>query len=419
VLVTDAIGLVHAFWYLRDGQQEGAGSIYHTVWNGQNWTEPTDVVVIDNGVQGLSPAAGRDHFLHLYWSGERYSEALSSDATSARAWSAPAAVTQGTQHAGIAVDLQGHTHLAYGNLQAAGIYYVALAKDTQPRPQPTLITNVLNAEAAVDWVRIAVGANGTIHVVWTEFQLPNGTPPLGVYYTQSTDAGHSWSDPVKMDGFGYDQINVVTGPNNQVHVVWNGAAMLNGGRFHRWSADGGLTWTARDVIYEHGGGTDGYPQLNFDSAGTLHMVTNSGTSCARHYTWFDGHWSELDCASPERFKVDTTAAAISTGNVLHVLFRELPAHELWYTSRALSAPYVAPLPPPTPVPHPTASPTATRVIADPTALPASLVAALRTPVEPISGPGGPIDAGVLLCAVLLLAFVAFTLLRRRLLSGRP
>ena len=59
----------------------------------------------------------------------------------------------------------------------------------------------------------------------------------------------------------------------RVHVAWNGVVGV-GGRYHQWSDDGGLAWSAvADVVAAGQGGTEGPPQLAIDSADTLHLLS--------------------------------------------------------------------------------------------------------------------------------------------------
>jgi hypothetical protein len=237
----------------------------------------------------------------------------------------------------------------------------------------SIISFTNTPDTSADYTHAAITSDGTIHVVWTEYQLPVGWPPLGLYYSHSNDGGQTWSRPIKMADDYYNQITVATFGDRIVHLAWNGAAGV-GGRYHRWSQDGGKSWSStQSVVPEGFGGSEGPPQLAIDALGTLHLITTFDQRV--WYSYFQPtsgqRWSELTYVPtgdesgipPIDQPIDPTtqrliehpAMAINGGNKLHLVFWDEQSNQqfiqYWYSTKQTSAgpldfkPFVSPTPP--------------------------------------------------------------------------
>jgi hypothetical protein len=158
---------------------------------------------------------------------------------------------------------------------------------------------------------------------------------------------------MQIAGYGYDQIAIAV-DGEIVHTVYNGMVGV-GGRYHRWSQDGGKTWSPITKINgNNDGGTEGLPQLAFDSIGSLHLVTTFN-NCVQYAFWQNNTWSKFKCISGERAKItkdiEQPAMTISEGNKLHVVFWD-ERKTLWYTTKEVSAPAIVATPFVTQLPHP-------------------------------------------------------------------
>jgi hypothetical protein len=417
VVTADPSGLVHIAWRYTEqpesetGQGRNMELLYYTQWKAGAWTTPVDIVAAA-AARAPSLTVDAQGFLHLLWHGDggllKYSSARAGEAVSANAWTRPLDVEVTNIHGQILADGSGKIYMVYPGLGNSGPYLQYSTDNGQNWSFPVLISRASRADASVDYVRVAVSETGVIHVVWTEFQLPGGWPPLGVFYARSTDGGSSWSLPVEIAGDGYDQINVTTVGENEIHVAWNGMVGV-GGRYHRWSTNGGITWSNVDTITQEGG-TEGAPQLVVDSAGTVHLLTTYN-ACAWYSSWNENRWNDLECiASPEARAsnyIEQPALAVSEGNRLHAVFWD-NRQRLWYTTKQTNAPFVAPAPFPTEATMITATPTsAMSEVQQATPIPADspILTSERESVEN-TNPGRSIALGIIPAVVILVGFLA-------------
>jgi len=100
--------------------------------------------------------------------------------------------------------------------------------------------------------------NDNIYLTWTQFDAYGSSNPLDssiILFSKSTDAGSTWSEPLRINqvaGDCIDSDNTVegavpaVGPNGEIYVAWAGPEGLV---FDR-SLDQGETWLAEDIIID-------------------------------------------------------------------------------------------------------------------------------------------------------------------------
>jgi hypothetical protein len=368
-LAADQSGLVHLFW-----NPLGTSEIFYSFLDEQTWSYPMDVIS-SPGARAPSAVVDAQGYIHLIWNASlqvHYSQAKVESASMASAWTEPVALAGSLTHAQIVIDPQGTLLIAYPGLDSAGPA-ILISEDGGVRwSDPISISPTSRSDAAAEYVRAAISNDGTIHVVWTEYQLPNGFPPFGVYYAQSNDGGRRWSNPVQLAGEQYVHANIATYGEQVVHVAWDGMAGT-GGRYHRYSSDGGGSWSEPYTVTPAGeGGSEGPPQLAIDSNGTLHLATTFGQrvwySLFQNRSWSNPTYipsgdetgiplvgQSID-PNTTRF-IERVVMAVNQGNRLHLVFWDSrPARQAldyWYTTRETSAAATALLPYPTSPPAPT------------------------------------------------------------------
>ncbi len=370
-VISDSYGNVHIFVNLRGGSPDGFDKIYYMRLDAAGWSIPVDIVV-GVVVSDINVVIGRDDFIYLTWRGFgdviSYSRVPIQEAESVKNWSTPVQITSAAGfYSDIASSPDGDIYLAYPGGGGSGVFLQVFELNKLAWSLPKAVAQTSQINTGSDYVEVAVSESGVLHVVWTEFYRPDNWPPRGIFYARSMDGGNTWSVPMLLAGDGYDQASIAMLDEN-VHVAWNGMVTV-GGRYHRWSSDGGQTWSETiDVVPAGTGGTEGAPQIVGDQSGVLHMLTTYTKGCP-WYTYFaKQRWAIPVCIKAlDSDYVEETGLAISEGNRLHAVFWE-DRKRLWYSTKTTDAFWIPPdvmddgLTQSTPNPIPNAFPIATPTV---------------------------------------------------------
>jgi hypothetical protein len=397
---------VHAFWAEVTGDVSHRGqskTIYYARNSGGTWDTPVDVLAAGDVGQviPLSAAVDGSGRLHLIWSGSSggqtglyHSWAWAALPITGRSWTTRQLDVGWTSfgYADLVLDASGDLHLAYV-FGVEAIYYLTSSDSGESWSSPSVVVSAAPG-APVSEPMLRVDRWGTRHIVWTEHD--DGGYNVAVRYGRSED-GRLWDNRLVADG-GCGWIGVGIQGEENVHLVWSRGIGSVDGRYHQWSADGGLTWSSPQVIWPNVSGYTGFPRMITDSDGTLHLIFSaaahwltgrSGVACILHSQWdaLTESWSELEIAAgvTEPGGHEHPRIAITEGNVLHVVWvgwREPPC--IFYATGLLPSAAV----PLTPLSMPTLTP------APPTPTPQA--ASSREPVGPSATPppfgSEPMDA---------------------------
>lgn len=393
-LVADPTGGVHLFYAYEN-------AIYHAVWQGDTWSTARDVLALPgagdiNYFQVLLDADGDFHLSWCEVAGVQqlyYSRAHLDASMSAQGWQNPIALPvycSGYVH-GLSLGAEGVIHLAAadGEYPVINVYYVRSSDDGESWSEPIPLSNAPSGFIAIEPYVLDDGH--VLHMVWTEHNLTDLTDRT-ILYARSTDNGAGWSAPQEM-ARGRVSYPVLVQQGNQLHLVSDNSDPV--GRVHRYSTDGGQSWTPFTPFAPITGLT-GPPQVIIDSDGTLHLIT-----AGNGYDVFGGQfylrWNGVSWSEPERFDQghpgELASATIRLGNQLHAAWvgpgKTTETYAIWYARRELpSAPLparplptmpVTPTPAPSPIPTPGTTPT--RI---PTRVPATGTPLLEPPVVQVS-----------------------------------
>lgn len=395
-VIADPSGVVHVFWaYGAPGNEEAGASqaIYYARNDGDGWSEPVDILISPGGRVARMHAvlADMQGHLHIVWSGGDsifYSRAYAPVAGNSRSWTPPTALASGAVDLmpAIALSPAGDLYVLWSQ-GGSGLMFVRSEDGGENWSEPKNIFVASGSKESAAQGRIAVDALGRLHVVFTygvedadpSSPNPHVRNPLYIYYFKSDDQGETWSDPLQVvpePDFG--EINVATFGDDVVHLVWNGRAGRRG-RYHRWSQDGGETWSGVIEVVAPSpqnpvgdGGLSGFPALVTDATGALHMISATGGG-DYYFRWKDGVWSSpilisagLDGRGATGSKggsLEQPSIALSEGNHLDVVFHD-GFERIWYTGSPIDAPHqdaimftsaVATPPPPMALTPPTTS----------------------------------------------------------------
>jgi len=360
IVISDPSGDLHVFW--SEPSPDDPDVIMYTRWDGNYWSSPVDIIS-KNTTRKPSAAVDNSGTIHLIWTDNHlnYSQANVYEAASARSWSEPQILADSNITAHIISDHDGRLHIGYPGTNNQGIFYMSSNDGGATWSSPINIAYTSRDDASADFVRLALDDSGRIHAVWSEFKLPDGWPPLGVFYANSSDGGQTWYPSMKIAGADYDQININTLGENEIYLAWNGMVGV-GGRYYKFSKNGGRDWSGMTEIIPRGiGGTSGFPQLSLDSSGELHFLTDYA-SCAQYSSNSDNHWSEPECISGDEAMasgwIEEPVLKVTMGNQVHAVFWD-DRKRLWHTWKHVNAPALLTEVIPTPITQETSIPEGT------------------------------------------------------------
>jgi len=268
VVAADKWGRVHVVWGgvrpggppLPDGADRKPDALYHTVWDGQSWSEPRPIVLKNRrDWHMIDPAlaAGTDDQLHLAWSsgnGLYFSRAPALLAHRAEAWQTAQRLVDGLVDR-VRVLVSGSsvlvlfTRMGSQALPPWNAFFLRSTDDGDTWSAPVQVTDLgPDVREVVAEPTMALDRSGNLHVAWAVRTPPNW---LGrrVQYSRSLDGGQTWS-PVETLAAAdaaepwVDIPTVVATADGIVHVLYACGAPPQ--RCYRASADGGATWSATE-----------------------------------------------------------------------------------------------------------------------------------------------------------------------------
>ncbi len=335
-LAVDLSGVVHVVWSQTERvtlRPVGEGdTIYHSSFDGENWSRPIDIIVAGEGLAAQFPeiTVTPNGYLHLVYSTSGTISALMhtavhvSQARDIYAWSRPSAVASPAQgqHTFVS-DSRGYLYLAYADFYTKNINFL-MSKDNGETwgREVEVSAGLQRPDEFGIYPRLAVSESGRIHLVWNVLPWPGRL----AYYAHSDDEGQTWSEPWLFDssansayrqGFGPIVPDIQTYGGNQVHILWDGAPTVE--RNHIYSLDDGDTWTQPTIVFPELSetGRAGWNEMAFDADGILHAVSIIGPL---HASWDGLGWSASQDIAVRAYTGDGEMMRIKVGlgNQLHV-----------------------------------------------------------------------------------------------------
>jgi hypothetical protein len=111
--------------------------------------------------------------------------------------------------------------------QAGVLSMAAFRKARQDDLTPELGTIATGVEMLSHWPAFDVDADGNLYVVWDESGRGTSGRKAGIYYSYSTDRGHTWAAPLRVDPDERTDIWpwLAVGDTGRVAIAWFGADM--------------------------------------------------------------------------------------------------------------------------------------------------------------------------------------------------
>lgn len=412
--VVDKYGNVHLFWAeqsLIDNQY----FIQYSKFDGNMWTEPVDIFTQPGtatfGFIGPPVIDNADN-IHLIFTLSTtgpvvYMRSTVFGADSSRNWERPPLIEIPANRAELAVDDTDTMHIVYSKLEGheAGVYHIKSEdlglKWTQPFwIDPDIPTNYAPERALFELDE----ATGKLHVVFKYMEtIDDVGQGKDIRHAYSDDGGQSWSIPTIIDTADetFDELRagglVFAVRNDEVHIVWSGTGTTR--REHRYSLDGGKTWSETARVFGELNGSAG-DSLVIDGDGNVQFLGQIRFPQGMWNITFDGQkWSEpnlvylirlSDSDEHQGIHIHAINSTVSQGNMLLATFTNAPSEGqlfLYAMHRRIDGvDLIPPQPftPPTPIPEMTPTPEITAVPTVVATLPSEL-AQVRESSSPARG----------------------------------
>jgi hypothetical protein len=345
-LANDQYGFVHVFW--SEELPDNRSIIQYSRFNGEFWSEPIDMRVTPpfRAIGNTSPIVDHSGILHLLWvegfAGPAfYSSSPLNQATSAQNWPDPIRIDIPANRAKLQVDSQGTLHVIYSYNQSPGqgLYYLRSEDQGLTWTDPHWLDPDILPNHIPSSFQFQLDESDGIHLVWS-YVATMGSGGDWVRYIHSKDRGETWSDRKTIDkndqgspglnSFAYPLLAV---KDREVHIVWAAGDLLY--RHHRYSTDGGMTWS--DPVQFMGNlNGQAFDGMTLDAIGRLHLISQIRYPQGIYHSIWDGaHWSSplmiyfITSSASElipnsRIHAHATFPIFRAGNKLVITFTDSP-----------------------------------------------------------------------------------------------
>lgn len=335
--VADANNNIHVLWVQSPLPEanNGGSSIFYSRWNGR-WSEPR---VIFSGFTrvptNLSVTTDNQGRLLLSWvdgdMGDLYFSWSSSDrANVATEWSRPELVGTGSQLGSspdILADDSGKIIIAYSIPinEDRGIYMIQTEDLGRTWSGPVNILNAVDENwDSADRPVISLTGDGTLHILFNRYSLREDGKSEGLYYSQSSNGGYSWSQPRGVTGNSVRWSHIVSPSDQTLHVLWQENLGLGYTTYHQVSRDGGLSWDSPMSISNLSSGPVD-TTLATDASSHIHVIhaySRDGSLVIQVLVWDGSRWGppdEREVDAREGYLEYSTVAEVSSQGSLQVI----------------------------------------------------------------------------------------------------
>jgi hypothetical protein len=318
-LIADMNHVVHAFnsQPLDLAEPASPSVVFYRQWTLESgWTSPNDILIDPDGynlnVLGVtSDRNGHVHLLILKNGDIYYTQNYLANAGNSVSWPVPVLIANSISSFGpgneivsaIATSSDGNEIVVIyaGRQEGNGLYYTQSTDggNSWSEPYPIYLTG--DPTITVTDPKLIAGESGLYHAVWTTF-LEDGSAGPG-YYASFDPKTSTWSEPMELDVPGMRTPSVI---ETQGDIFISYYHQNVNGNWWRKSSDGGKTWSLPEQISPQHLGTNGAVSFAVDSKNVLHAFFGERINDLNHGIWhviFNGTtWSDLEAVvrAPQR-----------------------------------------------------------------------------------------------------------------------
>jgi hypothetical protein len=425
--ISDDAGNAHAVWVQSPTVPADVSSplIQYSRWKGSEWTRPSSIFSkLDGQPLNLSLRIDSQKRLLLSWVNQKTGEIMFSWSNAMQAnvpqeWRTPLVViapSMLTNSPDMLVDAADRIVIAYAITlnEDRGIYVIQSTDLGETWSSPVKVFDAVAAGwEMVDQPKLAVTDDGTLHILFTKYNLMGETQPAGLYYSRSSDGGTTWT-PVDVVSEQPVQWSKLIAYQGSLHRLWQEKNRLATQINHQVSQDGGESWDAATRIPSDAD-ANSKPDVSIDGTGKLHylQVVGQDQQVFEEWEWNNGHWQSVENRKFAAVKLSSPPAVdsgiTSAGDIYSLLQFEQAQEDgvetdIWSIHRSLDmADPVAPITANIPTPS-TTTVTEPAPIAQVTGTPISAFAGVTDERSPINR--NFIGLGLVgIVALLILVFV--------------
>lgn len=358
--VTDTEGTLHLFWtQIEDGEQS---AIFYSTWNGFIWTSPVDIVLTPVGStpRFLDAEIDEDGIIHLIFFGGDdfdgrlfYTTADYNEAGSARNWTQPTELaSRVSAAASLGIGTRGTLDILYSGQNEPSVSWLRSTDNGRTWTEPVFVMQGYAPTFTATGIVIDTAPSGNLHAIWS-IHNERAFGETVLYSRLSKDAS-GWSQPVTLAerdelDYGVGWANLFVQSDGTIQTLFQDGPAPPG-RYSRWSADNGETWSNPRKVFDLVGENAMVGPMAEDSAGNLHAASHGRYSISGredvhgvfYIPWEGSQWGErypiatgskLDEYDPQNPRLYAFG-----GNNLMALYGNDPPRGIWFSVAQTNAP---------------------------------------------------------------------------------
>ncbi len=306
--VTDTAGNVHALWVQSAASETDAYEprIEYSGWDGAEWSEPAPVITDLDGLPiHVALTIDAHQRLLLTWVNENSGDILFSWANSERAnipleWSAPVVLPSTSElndSPSIIVDPSDRIVVAYAVTvnENRGIYLTQSTDQGATWSPPQKAFDAVTAGwNRIDQPKLTFTSDGVLHLLFSKYSARPSQRSANLYYSQSADGGSSWSTAEAVSENSVEWSYIVSSQQG-LHRFWQEKDKLVLSTYHQISTDGGATWDT-PVKISNIDTIGSEPSISVDWEGKIHLLQTmfSDLEYMNEWEWSNNRWQLVE-----------------------------------------------------------------------------------------------------------------------------